>query len=856
MMLEDLEPYIIENIIIPGDFNASIKEWGSESSDKRDTGKTVLTKENEISDDLYRYYSEQFKAQNADMSDAHENQIETEYLELINKLSILNEKIEKANFTKIKKHILKLKQKKSSGFDAVSNFIIIRIPPGYISCLVNCFNTWLNERRYPDMWKLTKVVTLNKLKAVIPRCDQTRSILLLATHSKLFERIMLERLRYWAESNRLGPAEKSGFRSGYLFQTRVLSIFQEVKNNMTANIPTPAVYVDYQKAYDKVWHKGLVVKRNRMTIPLGLLKLIISWLNDRRVYVKFGENKSKIFYTHICLPQGSSSSSYLFIAYHSDLVTCLGAFSSHIFADDLNKWKQPVNFSKTVVQVFHSRVQNPIVEIYMEGKKLEVVKEFKYLGLTSANKMSLKPTIGKALENIQRTFSKLRWMQGGQEKSLPLHVIHVSTHQSFGTKHPHRSNILGVKARVSDIHHVMVKSRRHVHQNGKKTVHQHKNNHSHITETWNNETHLEKTIHSNNNYSKQRNCRCTYKCVFWYVFGTLILVLLSATIIIPLFMVPSKTTTTTGQTTTLPSYVWNATGITVIAVAASSPNALVVDSSNVIYVAEGLKNRVRKYDIGSSSSNITVAGQENGVSGSNSSFLNGPADLAVDSSNNVYVLDQLNDRVQLWTSGASSGITVAGFGGHGSNSSQFEYPYFMTRDSNTGTLYISDTNNWRIMQYASGASTGTLVAGGNGLGTSTNQLATPTGIYFDSSSSSFVIANYLGHNIVRWVLGASNWTLITGSTIGISGNSSTMLYKPMGLTVDYIGNIYVADTFNHRIQLFLAGQSNGTTIAGITGVCGTDADKLCLPRAVALDSQLNIYVADTGNNRIQKFSLN
>ncbi|CAF3060729.1 unnamed protein product [Rotaria socialis] len=65
-----------------------------------------------------------------------------------------------------------------------------------------------------------------------------------------------------------------------------------------------------------------------------------------------------------------------------------------------------------------------------------------------------------------------------QEKSLPLHVIHVSTHQSFGTKHPHRSNILGVKARVSDIHHVMVKSRRHVHQNGKKTVHQHKNNHS------------------------------------------------------------------------------------------------------------------------------------------------------------------------------------------------------------------------------------------------------------------------------------------------------------------------------------------------------------------------------------------
>ncbi|CAF5184192.1 unnamed protein product, partial [Rotaria magnacalcarata] len=169
---------------------------------------------------------------------------------------------------------------------------------------------------------------------------------------------------------------------------------------MTANIPTLAVYVDYQKAYDKVWHKSLVVKLNRMGAPLGLLKLIISWLNDRRAYVIFGENKSKIFYTHIGWPQGSSLSPYLFIVYHSDLVTCLGAFSSHIFADNLNvlisppicrgfqpmikfleeegtkiynkiayyskKRKQPVNFSKIVVQIFHSQVQNPIVDIYME----------------------------------------------------------------------------------------------------------------------------------------------------------------------------------------------------------------------------------------------------------------------------------------------------------------------------------------------------------------------------------------------------------------------------------------------------------------------------------------------------------
>ena len=105
---------------------------------------------------------------------------------------------------------------------------------------------------------------------------------------------------------------------------------------MAANIPTLAIYVDYQKAYDKVWHAALLVKLARMGMPLGLLKLVASWLSDRRAYVSFGQSKSGIFYLYIGLPQGSSLSPYLFIVFHSDLITCLGAHSSYVLADDLN----------------------------------------------------------------------------------------------------------------------------------------------------------------------------------------------------------------------------------------------------------------------------------------------------------------------------------------------------------------------------------------------------------------------------------------------------------------------------------------------------------------------------------------
>ena len=301
----------------------------------------------------------------------------------MNKLAILNEKTETTNAFEIKKYISKMKPKKSSGFDEISNFIIKWLPPSYINCLANCFNTWLSEYRYPDFWKSAKIITLNKLKVGIPRCDQTRPISLLATHSKLFEKIMLEKVRHWTETNNTVPAERSGFRPGCLLPTRVLSIHQEVKNNMAANIPTLAIYVNYQKAYDKVWHKGLVVKLYRIGIPLVLLKLIISWLSNRRAYVSFGENKSRIFHTFVGLPQGSSLSPYLFIVYHCDIIACVDAHSSHIFADDLNvlisppicqeikpmmkfledegtkicnriannsrRWKQTINFSKTVV---------------------------------------------------------------------------------------------------------------------------------------------------------------------------------------------------------------------------------------------------------------------------------------------------------------------------------------------------------------------------------------------------------------------------------------------------------------------------------------------------------------------------
>ncbi|CAF1314718.1 unnamed protein product [Adineta steineri] len=311
-------------------------------------------------------------------------------------------------------------------------------------------------------------------------------------------------------------------------------------------------------------------------------------------------------------------------------------------------------------------------------------------------------------------------------------------------------------------------------------------------------------------------------------------------------------------------YRWNTTGITVAGASSGSagtaanllfqPYGTALGSLNSLYIADFSNNRIQKWLI-NASNGTTMAGLSNGTAGASSIALNLSASVVLDSNDNMYFTDRDNHRVVYWANGASSGTTIAGITGFPGSTNNTSYgPCGIARDSSTGTLYIADTFNHRIMQYLLNASSGTVVAGGNGAGSGITQLAYPYGLAFDSSSNSLLIANAQNNNIVRWVLGASSWTLVIGSPNGLNGSTSTLLNQPIGITLDPMGNIYVADSGNHRIQFFIAGQSNGTTVAGVTGSPGISQNHLNSPFWVIVDNQLNLYVSDTFNNRVQFFS--
>ncbi|CAF2713220.1 unnamed protein product [Rotaria sp. Silwood2] len=114
-------------------------------------------------------------------------------------------------------------------------------------------------------------------------------------------------------------------------------------------------------------------------------------------------------------------------------------------------------------------------------------------------------------------------------------------------------------------------------------------------------------------------------------------------------------------------------------------------------------------------------------------------------------------------------------------------------------IFISDTDNHRVIKSINAASEGTVVAGGQGKGNDLTQLSYPQAVIADSSGIIYV-ADEENHRVMRWFRGATQGTMIAGGNG--KGIQMNQLNHPAGLSFDGHGNLYVADFYNHRIQHF------------------------------------------------------
>jgi sugar lactone lactonase YvrE len=260
----------------------------------------------------------------------------------------------------------------------------------------------------------------------------------------------------------------------------------------------------------------------------------------------------------------------------------------------------------------------------------------------------------------------------------------------------------------------------------------------------------------------------------------------------------------------------------------------------------------------------------NGEGTATASQLYAPQGVAVTGNGYIYVADGMNNRIRLIT---PSGIisTIAGGddpGNTGDNGpatdAMLNGPAGVATD-NQGNLYIADKYNNRVRKIAPNgnisAFAGTSEKGysGNG-GPATNaQLDGPVGLTVDSVGNVFIAD--AGNHCIRKVTQAGKISTIAGSGVagyfGDGGNATNaQLNTPSGVAVDTAGNVYIADAWNYRIRKVTPSGTISTVVGtGVAGYGGDGNDDtlglLNLPTGVAVDRTGNLFIADQGNNRIR-----
>ncbi len=307
----------------------------------------------------------------------------------------------------------------------------------------------------------------------------------------------------------------------------------------------------------------------------------------------------------------------------------------------------------------------------------------------------------------------------------------------------------------------------------------------------------------------------------------------------------------------------------------STPDDVAVDSAGNLYIADRLNRKVRK--VSPDGIITTFAGNGNVGTGGDggpatSAQISAPTAVAVDAAGNVYIanFDRASSNVRkVDTSGTIStvaGSGPAGYSGDGGPATlaQINLPRGLAVDA-AGDLYIADTDNHRIRRVdTSGIITtvaGEGVAGsaGDGGPATSARLDSPHELAFDAAGNLY-IADTNNHRIRRVDTSGTITTFSGTGSEGLSGDggaaTSAMLDNPEGVAVDSSGNVYIGDTDNHSIRKVDASGTI-TTFAG-SGIPGFSGDggpaiaaQLRAPQGLAIDSTGNMFIADTVNDRIR-----
>ena len=306
------------------------------------------------------------------------------------------------------------------------------------------------------------------------------------------------------------------------------------------------------------------------------------------------------------------------------------------------------------------------------------------------------------------------------------------------------------------------------------------------------------------------------------------------------------------------------------------PFGIEVDGKGNLYIADSRNNRVRKVDAASGTIS-TIAGAGNwGYSGdggpATEAILNEPHGVAIDGDGNVYIADTDNHRIHKVDAASGTISTTAGTGEEGysgdggaATQAQLSFPSGVTVDG-AGNFYIADSGNNRIRKVSAFTGTISTIAGTGNQGYSRDggpatqaELNGPHSIALDATGNLY-IGDYWNNRVRKVEAATGTISTIAGTgERGYSGDggpaTKAQLAKVSGVAVDGEGNVYIADTGNHRIRKVDAATGTISTLAGSANVGDggpATSSRLVQSRSVAVDGTGHVYIADIWSHSIRR----
>lgn len=367
---------------------------------------------------------------------SYKHDIDTEVKNTVNSFnlfSFFNCKPPQINCNEVQQIIRSLKPFKAPGVDSIQNVLLKNLPIAAISWLTTAFNKCFGLSYWPLNFKIAKVIPI--LKAGKSPMDATgyRPISLLNATGKLLEKLVQTRLIGYIEERGLLPNFQFGFRRGHSTVHQAAKIKQFIQQNKRGKNSTGLVLLDIEKAFDSIWHDGMIYKLIKLKIPTYLIRLINSFIRNRQFSVHINQGVSQSINIPAGLAQGTCISPILyalFIAdipqdndvkialYADDTALYTAAKTSNTIVRRLNlslqtlqlyfrKWKIKINNNKTQAIIFpfdNKRRRTPTINVMCSQNTVNFANSVCYLGLTFDKKLTFKEHVSNATIKATKCF--------------------------------------------------------------------------------------------------------------------------------------------------------------------------------------------------------------------------------------------------------------------------------------------------------------------------------------------------------------------------------------------------------------------------------------------------------------------